>query len=60
MTAELDVRPHIRPGISAGATVTLIKPAAKVKIVPDTLSIVNQGGLHASLRFQVRQTLQAG
>jgi hypothetical protein len=60
VTAELDVRPHIRPGILAGATVTLIKPAAKVKIMPDTLSIVNQGGLHASVRFTVRQTLQAG
>ena len=59
-TAELEVRPHIRPGIVAGAAVTLIKPAAKVKIMPDTLSIANQGGVHASLRFSVRQTLQAG
>lgn len=60
VTAELEVRPHIRPGIAAGAAVTLIKPAAKVKVMPDTLSIENQGGLHASLRFQVRQTLQVG
>lgn len=60
VTAELDVMPHIRPGIVAGAAVTLIKPAAKVKIVPDSLAVVQQGGLHASLRFQVRQTLQAG
>jgi hypothetical protein len=60
VTPELDVRPHVRPGILAGASVTLIKPAAKVKIMPDTLSIANQGGLHASIRFRVRQTLQAG
>src|SRR5690606_33928716 len=35
-TDELEVRPHVRPGITAGAAVTLIKPSAKVKIMPDT------------------------
>ena len=34
VTSEIGVRPHVRPGILAGTAVTLIRPAAKVKIRP--------------------------
>jgi len=36
-TAAFEVRPHIRPGAAVDATVQLVKPACKVKMVPDSL-----------------------
>jgi hypothetical protein len=61
VTPEFEVRPHLRPGISAGATVSLIKPAAKVKVMPDTLAIEQaEDATMSYVRFAVRQTLQKG
>ena len=37
-TSLFEVRPHVRPGASAGATVTLIRPYAEMLIVPGTLT----------------------
>ena len=51
-----EVRPHLRPGTTTGLAVTLIKPAAKVFIVPETFDpgtarpIVTEG-----MQFEVMQ-----
>jgi len=60
VASMVEVTPHLRPGINAGSAITLIKPAAKVKLVPNTLRLENIGGLHSRLRFTARQTLAAG
>jgi len=57
---ELEVRPHVRPGVVTDCLAYLVKPAAKVKIVPSTLKINSTGGSFATITFDVRQTLQAG
>jgi hypothetical protein len=59
-TGEFEVRPQLRPGITAGLAVTLKKPAAKVKIVPGSLRIETVTTLLSQLRFTARQTLAAG
>ena len=57
-TAEFEVRPFLRPGITTTLAVTLAKPAAKVKIVPNTLSIERaEDALMSRVRFAARQTL---
>jgi hypothetical protein len=60
VTSEFEVRPQLRPGITTGLTVTLKKPAAKVKIVPGSLRIETVTTLLSQLRFTARQTLAAG
>jgi hypothetical protein len=60
VTAEFEVRPHLRPGIIAGLAVTLKKPAAKVKIVPGSVRVETVTTLLSQLRFTARQTLAAG
>ena len=60
LTPEFQVTPHLRPGITTTLPLTLLKPAAKVKLVPGTLRLENIGGLHSRLRFTARQTLGAG
>lgn len=59
VAAEFEVSPHLRPGITTGLAVQLIKPAAKVKLVPNTLRLENVGALHSRVRFTARQTLAA-
>ena len=56
---EFEVTPHLRPGVTTGLVVQLIRPAAKVKLVPGTLRLENTGALHSRLRFTARQTLAA-
>jgi hypothetical protein len=60
VTPEFDVRPHLRPGITAALAVSLKKPAAKVKIVPGSVRIETVTTLLSQLRFTARQTLAAG
>jgi hypothetical protein len=60
VTGEFEVRPHLRPGITAGLAVALKKPAAKVKIVPGSVRLETVTTLLAQLRFTARQTLAAG
>ena len=60
VTGVFEVRPQLRPGITAGLAVTLKKPAAKVKIVPGSLRIETVTTLLSQLRFTARQTLAAG
>jgi hypothetical protein len=59
-TSAIECRPHLRPWVAAGAVVTLLKPAAKVKLVPNSLRVETTGALHSRLRFAARQTLAAG
>jgi hypothetical protein len=59
-TPEFEVRPQLRPGITAGLAVTLKKPAAKVKIVPGSVRIETVTTLLSQIRFTARQTLAAG
>lgn len=59
-SAPFEVRPHLRPGIVAGLPVMLAKPAAKVKILPGSLSYEPASANRVRIRFRVRQTLQAG
>jgi hypothetical protein len=59
-TSAIECRPHLRPWIAAGMAVTLINPAAKVKLVPNSLRVETVGALMSRLRFTARQTLAAG
>jgi hypothetical protein len=59
-SAELEVRPHVRPGILANADVFLKHPSAKMKLLPDTLRMEPLSTIHSVVRFSARQTLQAG
>lgn len=59
-TAELEVRPHVRPGIAADDVISFGKPAAKVKIVPGSFSPRYHSASRTRISFSVIQTLQAG
>jgi hypothetical protein len=56
----VEVRPHLRPWLAAGQTVTLWKPAAKVKLVTGSLKVTQVTSVTSRLRFSARQTLAAG
>lgn len=57
-TPVLEVRPHIRPGAVVGSVVTLIKPAARVFIVPDSFDPGDTTSVIASgMSFQVMQRI---
>jgi hypothetical protein len=58
-TVALEVRPHIRPGIAAGADVSFARPAAKVKIAPGSLVSQMHNANRARISFSLRSTLQA-
>jgi hypothetical protein len=61
LTPEFEVRPHLRPGISTGDSVSLVKPAAKVKLLSDSFAVEPADDASMSrFRFSVRQTLQKG
>lgn len=58
ITPSFEVRPHIRPGATTGLAVTLIKPAAKVFIVPDSFDAgVARRTITEGMSFQVMQRL---
>jgi hypothetical protein len=59
-TAELEVRPHVRPGIAADDVISFGKPAAKVKIIPGTFAPRYHSATRTQISFSVMQTLQAG
>ena len=59
-TGNVEFRPHLRSWITAGMAVTLIKPVAKVKLVPRSLRSESVGQSTSRLRFTARQTLAAG
>lgn len=56
----VEVRPYLRPGIVNTDPVTLVKPAAKVKLLPGSFSVKTDPNTHLSvLSFTARQTLAA-
>lgn len=55
-TPLFEVTPHIRPGATIGAAVTLYKPAFKAVIVPGSIQWPQLGDL--TLSFQIIQTLR--
>lgn len=60
VAGPVELRPHLRPWIVAGQPVKLLKPVAKVKIMPKSLSVVQLTPVTHRLRFTCRQTLSAG
>lgn len=59
-TPQLEVRPHLRPGMVVGDPAFLARPAGKMVMVPDTAEVVQVSMVHSVLRFTARQTLRAG
>ncbi|WP_274426744.1 hypothetical protein [Chelativorans sp. YIM 93263] len=60
VTPLFDVRPHFRPGVEAGLDVMLIKPAAKMLIVPGTLQIgVTDDFGTTAISFTALQSIRA-
>lgn len=60
VAGPVELRPHLRPWVVAGHPVQLLKPVAKVKIIPKSLSVVQLTSVTHRLRFSCRQTLSAG
>lgn len=60
VAGPVELRPHLRPWIAATQGVTLLKPVAKVKLVPDSLSVDQVTSVTHRLRFSATQTLAAG
>lgn len=60
IAGPVELRPHLRPWIAASQPVTLLKPVAKVKLLPRSLSVVQVTAVTHRLRFSARQTLAAG
>ena len=56
----VELRPHLRPWIANAQSVTLLKPVAKVKLMPRSASVTQTSSVMHRLRFSVRQTLAAG
>lgn len=54
VTPSFEVRPHFRPGVTTSLAVTLIKPAAKMALVPGSLSVQGESG-RTVISFQAMQ-----
>ena len=54
-----EVRPHFLPGVAAGLAIKLVKPAAKMRIVPGSFDAGTGalGGITSGMSFQAMQTL---
>ncbi|WP_323780167.1 hypothetical protein [Thalassovita sp.] len=58
-TGLFEVVPHIRPGAVIGAGVTLVQPACKALIVPDSVEPgSNRSRINEGFKFRFRQTLR--
>lgn len=57
ITSQVEVRPHLRPGWTLNAAVTLIEPRGKFTLLPDTVQPRAQGGLHTVISFKAAQAL---
>jgi len=60
LTLPVELRPHLRAWLEAGQTVQLLKPVAKVKLVPRSMAVAQVTSVTHRLRFTARQTLAAG
>ncbi|MBN9568697.1 MAG: hypothetical protein J0H79_13940 [Alphaproteobacteria bacterium] len=56
-TVEFEVFPNIRPGAALLTTVTLIKPAAVMRMVPGSVSIASSDVLRSRISFEAIQVL---
>jgi hypothetical protein len=59
-TAQVEIRPHLRPGIATTLAVDFSRPAAKVKMVPGSVRQSFHSSNRTRISFRVRQTLAAG
>ena len=58
-TTPIEVIPHIRPTAANGTAVTLVSPACKAVLLPDSVSTGSKSGnLTSGVSFQFRQTLR--
>jgi hypothetical protein len=57
LTPEFECFPYFRTGVTTGIGVTLLKPAAKVFIMPKTLKIMTSSAVAAQVAFSVMQSL---
>jgi hypothetical protein len=60
VAGPVELRPHLRPWIAPAQEVALLKPVAKVKLVPRSLAVDQVTSVTHRLRFSVIQTLAAG
>lgn len=57
-TNTFEVRPHLKVGAAIGQAIKLIKPAAKMKIIPGSFDPgTGENVFTTGIRFQVQQTL---
>jgi hypothetical protein len=56
ITPQFHVAPNVRPGASVNATVTLVKPAAEMMILPGTLDI-SENPRRRSVSFEAGQVI---
>lgn len=59
VTPSFSVAPQIRTGISIDDDVSLVKPSAKMIIIPGTLRVSSTSSLTSQIQFRARQTLRA-
>jgi hypothetical protein len=57
VTAQFEVRPHIRSGYSVSAAVTLKTPRGVFMLVPGSMSVKANGGMYSVVSFQAVQAL---
>jgi hypothetical protein len=57
VTPVFEIRPHLRVGVAVDLVVTLIKPAAKMRIVPGTFSEGTDSNDTTTFSFTARQTI---
>lgn len=57
VTAQFEVRPHLRAGYSISAAVTLKTPRGIFTLVPGSVSSKPHGGMHSVISFQAVQSL---
>lgn len=58
LTAEFEVRPHIRSGYALNSAVTLKNPRGQFVMLPNSVSSKSSGALHTIVSFQAIQFLQ--
>lgn len=58
VTAQFEVRPHIRPGYTVSNTVKLKNPRGIFALVPGSVSSQPNGALHTVVSFQAMQYIE--
>ena len=58
LTPMLEVVPNLRPGVAAGLTVSLVRPACKARLLPDPTFGAGRQALSRGASFDFIQTLR--